>query len=148
MTIWAADRERGDVLLELGLENRERTGSRGVGEERGIVRSHRVVVRNPLRVVAGIEELAAVDLGQRAVNRIGTRLGDLVDDSAACTPILRREVRGLEADFLEFVIVGDSELRTGDGDVVVLKTVNQKVVGPRAPAIDRTDAAIQRTTLV
>jgi len=82
------------------------------------------------------------------VDLVRAGLGDLVDDRATCATILSGEVGGLETDFLELIVVGDDELRTGYGDVVVLQAVDEEVVGACTTAIDGADATVERAALI
>ncbi len=126
------DGERRDVFLELVLEGRSAT----------------VCEADALCVVAGIEDLAAVNGRDRAMDLVGTRLCDLVDDGSARTAVLGGEVAGLKGDFLKGIVVGDGILRTSYGNVVVLQTVDQEIVGSGTGTVDPADAAIKRAALV
>ncbi len=66
---------------------------------------------------------------------VGAAFRDEVEDAASCSAKLGTKQSCLNRDFGDRVLVVDYIGRTGDGNVVVLGSVNQVVVSARALAI-------------
>ena len=100
----------------------------------------------PARCDVGVARLRTGDgvvarriqlIRQRAVKTICAGFRDRVDDRAARASELGVEVGGLDGHFLHGIRVSDLEALPRNGDVVVFRAINQKVVRATAPAVDR-----------
>ncbi len=82
----------------------------------------------------GIEALRLIPPEQRAVKAVGPGLGDHVEDAAGGSSEFHAEVSGLHRDFFHGVRNVERLSDTRKGDVVVLGSVQQKIIaaGPLA----------------
>src|SRR5437763_15898796 len=94
-------------------------------------------VKNLVVMRQGLKCAACVGPVRGPVDSIGTRLGNLIENRAACTSKLSRKVGGLDTDFLNRIGIGNGECGSGDGDIVVLNAVNQEVIAARPLAVHR-----------
>ena len=90
----------------------------------------------PVAVRQRVEALGQEEPAHRPVKVVAARPRDDVEDAAARAPELGAEQPRLHGDLLDGVLVVYLVGRAGDGDVVVLRAVNQVVVAARALAVD------------
>jgi hypothetical protein len=88
------------------------------------------------------QELALVELKGAAMELIGTRLGDVVNDRAGVAAVLGAEVVGDDLNFADGVLVAEEGLGSADGVVVIGLAIEFGIVESAALAVDGVVVAV------
>ena len=88
-----------------------------------------------LSLQEGLAPVAFVELERRAVNAVGSGLGQVIDHRSHVAPVLGAELIGDDLHARDRVLVAEEDLGPGDGVVVVGLAIDFEVVGAAALAV-------------